>query len=153
MEGKINMAARRQVTNKLQVQYRKAAKADKGEILDRVVATTGMGRSTARRTLTGPRLSDPGEQVDGRRLRPRGFSDDAKALLEHVWALMGMLRGKYLTVMLESWLPLKFPGFCSDLHRRIGSYASSVSAGVPAACVAGRDRSCAVGPHLRAMDH
>lgn len=29
------MAARRRVTSKLQVQYRKAAKADKGEILDR----------------------------------------------------------------------------------------------------------------------
>lgn len=100
------MAARRQVTNKLRDQYRKASKADKGKILDRVVATTGMGRSTARRMLTGPRLPDPAEQVDGRTLRPRGFSDDARALLEHVWALMGMPCGKYLVVMLGLWLPL-----------------------------------------------
>ena len=100
------MAARRQVTNKLRAQYRKASKADKSKILDRVVATTGMGRSTARRMLTGPRLPDPAEQVDGRTLRPRGFSDDARALLEHVWALMGMPCGKYLVVMLELWLPL-----------------------------------------------
>ena len=100
------MAARRQVTNKLQGQYRKASKADKGKILDRVVATTGMGRSTARRMLTGPRLPDPGEQVDGRTLRARGFGDDARALLEHVWALMAMPCGKYLVVMLELWLPL-----------------------------------------------
>ena len=106
MEGKIDMAARRQVTNKLRGQYRKATKAEKGKILDRVVATTGMGRSTARRMLTGPRLSDPAEQVDGRTLRPRGFSDDARALLEHVWALMGMPCGKYLVVMLDLWLPL-----------------------------------------------
>lgn len=106
MEGKIDMAARRQVTNKLQVQYRKALKADKSKILDRVVSTTGMGRSTARRALTGPRLPDPASQVDGRGLRPRGFSDDARALLEHVWALMGMPCGKYLVVMLELWLPL-----------------------------------------------
>ena len=105
-EGKIDMAARRQVTNKLRVQYRKASKTDKGKILDRVVATTGMGRSTARRMLTGPRLLDPAEQVDGRTLRRRGFSDDARALLEHVWALMGMPCGKYLVVMLELWLPL-----------------------------------------------
>ena len=41
MKGKIDMTARRQVTNKLRGQYRKASKADKGEILDRVVATTG----------------------------------------------------------------------------------------------------------------
>lgn len=106
VEGKIDMAARRQVTNKLRDQYRKASKADKGKILDRVVATTGMGRSTARRMLTGPRLPDPAEQVDGRTLRPRGFSDDARALLEHVWALMGMPCGKYLVVMLGLWLPL-----------------------------------------------
>ena len=100
------MAARRQVTNKLRGQYRKASKADKGKILDRVVATTGMGRSTARRMPTGPRLPDPAEQVDGRSLRPRRFSDDARALLEHVWALMGMPCGKYLVVMLGLWLPL-----------------------------------------------
>lgn len=65
-----------------------------------------MGRSTARRMLTGPGLPEPAEQVDGRRLRARGFSDDARALLEHVWALMGMPCGKYLVVMLELWLPL-----------------------------------------------
>lgn len=106
MEGKIDMAARRQVANKLRIQYRRASKADKGKILDRVVATTGMGRSTARRMLTGPRLPDPADQVDGRTLRPRGFSDDARALLEHVWALMGMPCGKYLVVMLGAWLPL-----------------------------------------------
>ena len=106
MEGKIDMAARRQVTNKLRGQYRKASKADKGKILDRVVATTGMGRSTARRMLSGPRLAVPAEQVDGRSLRARGFSDDARALLEHVWALMGMPCGKYLVVMCDLWLPL-----------------------------------------------
>ena len=106
LEGKIDMAARRQVTNKLRGQYRRASKADKTKILDRVVSTTGMGRSTARRMLTGPMLADPAEQVDGRRLRARGFSDDARALLEHVWALMGMPCGKYLVVMVELWLPL-----------------------------------------------
>lgn len=106
LEGKIDMAARRQVTNKLRIQYYRASKADKGKVLDRVVGTTGMGRSTARRMLTGPRLPDPAEQVDGRTLRSRGFSDDARALLEHVWALMGMPCGKYLTVMLDLWLPL-----------------------------------------------
>jgi hypothetical protein len=78
--------------------------------LERVVATTGMGRSTARRMLTGPRLPHPADQVDGRTLRPRGFSDDARALLEHVWALMSMQCGKYLVVMLGLWLPLLAAG-------------------------------------------
>jgi hypothetical protein len=60
------------------------------------IAESGTGRSTARRALTGPRLPDPVEQVDGRTLRPRGISDDARALLEHVWASMGMPCGTYL---------------------------------------------------------
>lgn len=106
MKGeKIDMAARRQVTNKLRTEYRKASKADKGAILDRVMATTGMGRSSARRMLTGPALPHPKEQIDARTVKPRRFSDDARALLEHVWALMGMPCGKYLVVMLQEWLP------------------------------------------------
>ena len=59
MKGKIHMAARRQVTNKLRAQYREASRADKSKILDHVVATTGMARSTARRMLTGPDIERP----------------------------------------------------------------------------------------------
>ena len=106
MEGKIDMTARRQVTNKLRHAYAKASKRDKALILREVMVTTGMGRSTARRMLTGPELPAPKEQVDRRRLKPRTYSDDARALLEHVWALMGMPCGKYLLVMLDTWLPL-----------------------------------------------
>ncbi|GAA1557706.1 transposase family protein [Brevibacterium picturae] len=106
MEGKIPMTARRHVTNKLRTTYRKASKTDRSRILDEVMATTGMGRSTARRMLTGPRLPDPGEHVDKRRLRPKTYSDASRVLLEHVWALMGMPCGKYFVVMLPMWLPL-----------------------------------------------
>lgn len=100
------MAARRQVTNKLRDAYRKVSKRDRARILDEVMATTGMGRSTARRMLTGPVLPDPVKQIDRRQLRAKTYSDDSRLLLEHVWALMGMPCGKYLTVMLELWLPL-----------------------------------------------
>lgn len=100
------MAARRHVTNKLRTAYVKASKSDRGRILDEVMATTGMGRSTARRMLTGPVLPDPAAQVDRRRLRPKCYSDEARLLLEHVWALMGCPCGKYLVVMLPLWLPL-----------------------------------------------
>ena len=106
MEGKIDMAARRQVTNKLRRGYARASKRDKGRILAEVMATTGMGRSTARRMLTGPDLPAPKEQVDRRRLKSRTYGDDSRALLEHVWTLMGMPCGKYLQVMADSWLPL-----------------------------------------------
>lgn len=100
------MAARRYVTNKLRAAYLRASKTDRGRILDEVMVTTGMGRSTARRMLTGPRMPDPAERVDRRALRPKRFSDDSRLLLEHVWALMGCPCGKYLVVMLALWLPL-----------------------------------------------
>ena len=64
MEGKIPMAARRHVTNKLRTACTRASKADKNGILDEVIATTGMGRSTARRMLTGGVLPHPTEQLD-----------------------------------------------------------------------------------------
>ncbi len=38
LEGKIDLSARRQVTNKLRGAYSKASKADKGRILDEVEA-------------------------------------------------------------------------------------------------------------------
>jgi hypothetical protein len=106
VEGKIPMAARRHVTNKLRTAYAKASKTDRGRILDEVMSTTGMGRSSARRMLTGPPLPDPAEQIDRRRLRPKSYSDESRLLLEHVWALMGCPCGKYFVVMLPIWLPL-----------------------------------------------
>lgn len=110
MEGKIPMSARRHVTNKLRTAYQRASKIDKGLILDRVMTTTGMARSTARRMLTGPVLPDPADQVDKRRLRAKTYSDESRLLLEHVWALMGLPCGKYLVVMLPLWLPLMEAG-------------------------------------------
>jgi hypothetical protein len=73
VEGKIPMTARRHVTNKLRDAYRNASKPDKGCILDEVMTTTGMGRSTARRMLSGPPLPDPRDELDRRRLRPKGY--------------------------------------------------------------------------------
>lgn len=75
VEGKIPMAARRHVTNKLRTVYARASKRDKARILDEVMSTTGMGRSTARRMLTGQALPDPAGQVDKRKLRPKGYGD------------------------------------------------------------------------------
>jgi hypothetical protein len=106
MEGKIDVSARRQVTNKIRDPYCKASERDKGRILDEIVSTTGVDRSTARRLVPGPKLPDPREQVDKRQLRPRGYSDAARELLTHIWKLMGLPCGKYLVLMLPQWLPL-----------------------------------------------
>lgn len=41
-----------------------------------------------------------------RKLHPKTYGDDARALLEHVWALIGVPSRNYLTVVLPLWLPL-----------------------------------------------
>jgi hypothetical protein len=92
-EDKIDLSARRQVTNKLRDAYGKASKPDKGRILDEVQAATGVARSTARRLLLGPRLVDPAEQVDRRELRSRAYGDSARELLAHLWKPMGPRAG------------------------------------------------------------
>ncbi|VBA56831.1 hypothetical protein LAUMK41_02179 [Mycobacterium attenuatum] len=72
MEGKIDMAARRQVTNKLRGRYRRASKADKGEILDRVVATPPVGRHRhVRRRNADPGTRKPGPDLGHRTCRDR----------------------------------------------------------------------------------
>jgi len=79
----------------------KASRADKGKILDRVVVTAGMGRSTARRMLADPRLPDPPEQVEtGAPLRVAGLQRRRQGAA-HVWALIGMPCGKYRVVMVN----------------------------------------------------
>lgn len=54
----------------------------------------------------------------GARCDPWGFSDYVRALLEHMWALMGMPRGKYPVVMYKLWLPL-LPAAVTSLTLRL----------------------------------
>ncbi len=136
MEGKIDMAARRQVTNKLRDAYCKGSKVEKGQILDRVVETTGMGRSTARRMLSGPKLDNPRNQIDKRSVKARAYSDDARLLLEHVWMLMGMPCGKYFVVMVDLWLPLLAEA--GDLDKAYASEATMAELGAMSAATVDR---------------
>jgi hypothetical protein len=55
----IATSARRVVTNKLHQAYQTAGKKDRGQILDQVVAMTGLARVSARRLPAGPILPDP----------------------------------------------------------------------------------------------
>ncbi len=94
MEGKIDMAARRQVTNKLRDAYCKGSKLERGRILDRVVEATGMGRSTARRMLRGPRLPAPKDQIDKRSVKPRAYDLETEPISYAVAAIAGPEVGK-----------------------------------------------------------
>jgi len=106
MEAKIDMDARGQVTNRLRDTYRRGSKSHKGLVSDQIVNTNVMGRSTASRLPSGPRLADHKDQIDKRSVKSHLYGDNAHMLLEHVWMLMAMPYGKYIMATSDLWLAL-----------------------------------------------
>lgn len=102
MGSELSMAARAEITARYARAYRGASRADKGRMLDEVVAVTGWSRANARRRLVAaavPRAVRP-----RKRDRARRYSYDATKVLQQVWAFSGGLCGKYLVVAMPSLL-------------------------------------------------
>lgn len=104
------MAYRAEVTTKFARQYARAAKKDKGLVLDQVVAVTGWSRDNARRRLTAAAKAPPGRgrsaAQKARKPRAPKYSYDALKVLQRVWAASGFQCGKYLTVSMPLLLDL-----------------------------------------------
>lgn len=102
------MTSRAEITTKYARAYRKAAKKDKGAILDQVVEVTGWSRDNARRRLVLAAEHPPGagRQVAERARRPRArkFTYDAVKVLQTVWAASGGQCGKYLAASMGTQL-------------------------------------------------
>ena len=102
------MGSRAEVTTRYAKAYAKAAKKDKGRVLDQVVAVTGWSRDNARRRLVAAAKAPPGpgRQVAKAPRRPRSpkFSYDAVKVLQRVWAASGGQCGKYLAASMRTQL-------------------------------------------------
>ena len=100
-----SMATRIEVTKQLRADYRAGTKAEKRAILDRFCASTGAGRSTARRYLASETIGIKDVVVIGRRQhRPTKYSRNAHKQLIRVWPMMGMASGKYMAALMPDWL-------------------------------------------------
>lgn len=97
------MGTRRAVTNKLAIQYKKGSRADKGVILDNLVALTGWNRGHAR-----SRLQRAGEVRVVRARTPRAplYSPRVVSALELCWRAARMPAGKRLAPMLCVIVPM-----------------------------------------------
>jgi len=108
MDGGLSMRSRAEVTTRYAKAYVKAAKKERGRILDEVVSVTGWSRDNARRRLTAAAKSPPGpgRQVAARPRRARAprYSYDATKVLQRVWAASGGQCGKYLTASMRTQL-------------------------------------------------
>lgn len=100
------MRARVEITAKYARAYGKAPKADKGRLLDEVVAVTGWSRDNARRRLSQAAAPGPRPVASGARARAPKHSPEAVKVLQRVWAISGGACGKYLAaampVLLEA---------------------------------------------------
>jgi len=87
------MRARIEVTKQLRRDYRTGSKAEKSAILDQFCASTGLGRSTARRYLTSQTIGvNDVVRIDRPKRKPTKYSANAKKQLIRVWRLMGCHR-------------------------------------------------------------
>ncbi len=98
------MAARREVTKKFARAYGRAGKAEKGEILDALVASTGWTRDHARRAIRAANTRRGAARDQQRKPRPRKYSYDALIVLQEVWRLTGQPSGKYLAAVMDDTL-------------------------------------------------
>lgn len=108
MESGFSMQSRAEITGRYAKAYARAAKADKGRVLDQVVEVTGWSRDNARRRLVAAAKRPPGagRQVARtvRKARSPKYSYDAIKVLQRVWAASGGLCGKYLAASMRAQL-------------------------------------------------
>lgn len=100
MDSGLSMSSRAEITTRYARAYVRAAKKDKGKVLDQVVQVTGWSRDNARRRLTAAAKRPPGSGRSSAKLprKPRSakYSYDALKVLQRVWAASGGQCGKYL---------------------------------------------------------
>lgn len=139
VDGGLSMGARVEITKKYATAYRKAAKKDKGQILDQVCEVTGWSRDNARRRLgAAGRAGSKVAKMDLRKRRASKYSLQARGVLERVWAITGGQCGKYLAVSLPTLLDsLETHGELVDGRR---DYSAGVRAELEAMSAATIDR-------------
>jgi hypothetical protein len=94
--------ARWEVLKAVYPRYRRAARSDKGRILDEFCETTGYRRKYALRLLNGP---PPGPERPRRRRRPATYGPAVLPALTAIWEAAGYPWSVRLKALLPLWLP------------------------------------------------
>jgi len=103
----LTMKERKAVTAVMRARYRRAAKKQKGRLLDELVALTGYNRWYAVGLLRGhgpPPGGQPGRAAVRPRRRPRVYDAAVLAALRQVWVIMDCICGKRLAAVLPEMI-------------------------------------------------
>ena len=102
MDYGMSLSARREISKKEAVQYFRASKKAKGEILDRLVIEIGWSRANARRQLGRAFKRRGPARIVARRPRPPTYGYDTLKVLQQVWVVAGQPCGKYLAAVMDA---------------------------------------------------
>jgi hypothetical protein len=94
----LSMAERQAITREMGRRYAKAAKGERGRMLDELCALSGYNRSYAARLLRERARGSPRQRRP--RQRPRTYGADLLGPLRKVWATLGGLCGKRLAAVM-----------------------------------------------------
>jgi hypothetical protein len=95
--------ARKELTKSKAVEYQKASKKRKGQILDRLCEDTGWSRDNARRQLKKSLFKDCRQKLK-KHSRAYKYSSKARCVLTNVWMLSGTTCGQYLKAQIDDGL-------------------------------------------------
>lgn len=100
---RISLMARRELTRSKALEYRRASKKRKGQILDGLCEDTGWSRDNARRQIKAALGTDARRRAKPRR-RLSKYGARAQTILANAWALSGTACGQYLVVQIGDGL-------------------------------------------------
>src|SRR5690606_30919235 len=100
-EQKMSQQSKREIVERLRHRYLQGSRTEKTKILDEFVATTGLHRKAAIRTLR--QGYQRGQEPRG---RPRVYTGAAIAALVRVWRICGCICGKRLAPFLPEVVPI-----------------------------------------------
>lgn len=95
----LTMAERRSITREMARRYARAAKGERGRMLDELCALAGYNRSYAARLLRLRAKGPPPARA--RRVRPRTYTAELLPALRKVWAVLDRVCGKRLAAVME----------------------------------------------------
>ena len=127
---RISQMSKKEITRGKAIEYQRASKKRKGNILDSVCETTGWSRDNARRQLTQVAKITKVSKRRNKRTKPLKYSLEARIVLFNLWLISGQCCGQYMVYQIEDGLLERVVSH-QELRRSKGNKGTCIEAGDP----------------------